>query len=156
MVRTLFQVGTAICRLCIKWQKGQVSSQDFFLFGSVAKLYLILCDHIDCSLPGSSVHGTFQAKILEWVTISFSRGSSDPGIESASLMSPVLTGGFFTTSSTWESPCTQPINSSPNSNLKRCIPMFITALLTIVKTWKQPKCPSKDEWIQKIKYKVEH
>ena len=32
MVRTLFQVGTAICRLCIKWQKGQVSFQDVFLF----------------------------------------------------------------------------------------------------------------------------
>ena len=63
---------------------------------------LILCDHMDCSLPGSSVHGTFQARIPEWVTISFSRGSSDPGIEIASLMSPVLAGGFFTTSSTWE------------------------------------------------------
>ncbi|CAM9325162.1 unnamed protein product [Rangifer tarandus platyrhynchus] len=32
----------------------------------------------DCSLPGSSVHGIFQAKILEWVAISYSRGSSQP------------------------------------------------------------------------------
>ena len=35
-----------------------------------------LCDPMDCSLPGSSVQGIFQARILEWVAISFSRGSS--------------------------------------------------------------------------------
>ena len=33
---------------------------------------------MDCSLPGSSVHGNFQARVLEWVAISFSRGSSPP------------------------------------------------------------------------------
>ena len=37
-----------------------------------------LCDLMDCSLPGSSVHGIFQARILEWVSIAFSRGSSRP------------------------------------------------------------------------------
>ena len=37
-----------------------------------------LCDPMDCSLPGSSVRGILQAKILEWVAISFSRGSSQP------------------------------------------------------------------------------
>ena len=37
-----------------------------------------LCDSMDCSLPGSSVHGIFQARVLEWVAISFSRGSSRP------------------------------------------------------------------------------
>ena len=42
----------------------------------VAKLCPILCDPIDCGLPGSSVHGILQARTLEWVTISFSRGSS--------------------------------------------------------------------------------
>ena len=36
---------------------------------------------MDCSLPGSSVHGILQTGILEWVAIAFSRGSSDPGIE---------------------------------------------------------------------------
>ena len=35
-----------------------------------------LCDPMDCSLPGSSVHGIFQARILEWVAISSSKGSS--------------------------------------------------------------------------------
>ena len=37
-----------------------------------------LCDPTDCSLPGSFVHGIFQARVLEWVAISFSRGSSQP------------------------------------------------------------------------------
>ena len=36
------------------------------------------CDPVDCSPPGSSVHGILQARILEWVAISFSRGSSQP------------------------------------------------------------------------------
>ena len=36
------------------------------------------CDPMDCSLPGSSVHGIFQAIALEWIAISFSRGSSQP------------------------------------------------------------------------------
>ena len=42
---------------------------------SVAQSRPTLCDPIDCSLPGSSVHGILQARILEWVAISFSRGS---------------------------------------------------------------------------------
>ena len=37
-----------------------------------------LFDPMDCSPPGSSVHGGVQARILEWVAISFSRGSSQP------------------------------------------------------------------------------
>ena len=36
------------------------------------------CDPMNCSLPGSSVHGILQARILEWVAISFSRGTSQP------------------------------------------------------------------------------
>ena len=44
----------------------------------VAESCPTLCDPVDCSLPGFSVHGILQARILEWVTISFSRGSSRP------------------------------------------------------------------------------
>ena len=58
-----------------------------------------LCDSMDYSLPGSSVHGISQAKVLEWVAISFSRGSCYPGIEPWSLTSSVLAGGFFITES---------------------------------------------------------
>ena len=42
----------------------------------VTKVCLTLCDPMDCSPPGSCVHRVFQARILEWVAISFSRGSS--------------------------------------------------------------------------------
>ena len=38
----------------------------------------VLCDPLDCRLPGSSAHGILQASILEWVAISFSGGSSQP------------------------------------------------------------------------------
>ena len=44
----------------------------------VAQSCLTLCEPVDCSLPGSSIHGILQARILEWVAISFSRGSSPP------------------------------------------------------------------------------
>ena len=44
----------------------------------VAKSCPMLYDHMDCSPPGSSVHGNSQARTLEWVAISFSRGSSGP------------------------------------------------------------------------------
>ena len=43
---------------------------------SVTQSCLILCDPMDCSLSGSSVHGILQARILEWVATSFSKGSS--------------------------------------------------------------------------------
>ena len=42
------------------------------------------CNPVDCSLPSSSVHGILQARILEWVAISFSRASSLPRIEPGS------------------------------------------------------------------------
>ena len=44
----------------------------------VAQLCLTLCNPMDCSLPGSSVNGILQARILEWVAVPFSRGSSQP------------------------------------------------------------------------------
>ena len=42
----------------------------------VASVMSALCNPMDCSLPGSSVHGILQARTLEWVAIPFSRGSS--------------------------------------------------------------------------------
>ena len=57
---------------------------------------------VDHSPLGSFVHGIFQARMLEWVAISFSRDLPYPGIKSVSCMSPALADGFFTTSATWE------------------------------------------------------
>ena len=51
----------------------------------LAQLCLTFRDAMDCSPPGSSVHGILQARMLEWVAISFSRGSSRPGNQTQSL-----------------------------------------------------------------------
>ena len=48
------------------------------LLCSVAQSRPTLCDSMECSLPGSSVHGIFQARTLEWAVISYSRASSQP------------------------------------------------------------------------------
>ena len=61
-----------------------------------------LCDPVDSYLSGFSVHGILEARILKWVAMTSPRNLPDPGIEPASLMSPALAGGFFTTSTTWE------------------------------------------------------
>ena len=53
-----------------------------------------ICKPIKCSPPGSSVHGTFQAGILEWAAVSFSRESSPPRDKPGS---PALAGRFFPT-----------------------------------------------------------
>ena len=55
-----------------------VEYDGFCCFCLVTKLYPTLCDPVDCGPPDSSVHGISQARILEWVAISFSRASSQP------------------------------------------------------------------------------
>ena len=56
---------------------GPITSWQMFE-NDVAQSCLTLCDPVDCSPPCSSVHGIFQARVLEWVAFSFSRGSSQP------------------------------------------------------------------------------
>ena len=63
--KTKLKISQVVC-----WQKESESE--------VAQLCLTLCHPVGCSLPGSSVHGILQARILEWVAFSFSRGSSQP------------------------------------------------------------------------------
>ena len=67
----------------------------------VASVILTLCDPMDCSLPGSSVHGILQAHILERVALPPPGDLPDTGIKPMSLVSLTLAGGFFTTSTTW-------------------------------------------------------
>ena len=58
-----------------------------------AQLWPTLCDPMDCSPTGINVHGIFQARILEWVAIPFSRESSPPRDQTEVAC---ITGGFFT------------------------------------------------------------
>ena len=57
-----------------------------------------------CSLPSSSVHGILQTRILEWVAISISRGSSQPRDQTLISCVSCTAGGFFTASAAWEAP----------------------------------------------------
>ena len=59
---------------------------------SVTQSCLTLCNPMDCSPPGSSVHGILQARILEWVAIPFSRGSS---WHRDRICVSCIAGGFF-------------------------------------------------------------
>ena len=70
----------------------------------VAQLHLTLCDPMDYSLPGASVHGILQARIPEWVAMPSSRGSSQPRDRTHVSCVSALAGGFFATSATWEAP----------------------------------------------------
>ena len=83
MSRTLLQ-GTSYERMCML----------------LLQSYLTLCDPMDCSPPGSSIHEILQARILEGVDMPFSRLSSWPRDRMHTLASM-----FFTTSTTWEDIC---------------------------------------------------
>ena len=87
-------------RLCltVKW-KGIFDAHESE--SEVAQSCLTLCDPMDCSLPGSSVHGIFQARVLEWVAIAFSRGSSWPRDQT---QVSCIAGRYFTLWATREAP----------------------------------------------------
>ena len=64
---------------------------------TVPKSCWTICDPVDCSPPGSSVHRICQARIPEWIAISSSRGSSWPRDRTCISFLLYLAGGFFTT-----------------------------------------------------------
>ena len=64
--------------------------------------YPILCGPMDCSLPVSSFHGFLKARILEWVAMPSSRGSSQPRDWTHVTYVPCIGGVFLTTSATWD------------------------------------------------------
>ena len=76
-------------RLCPLPLPGSVELREV----KVAQSCLTLCDSMDCSLPDSSVHGIFQARILDWVVVPFSKGSSQS--RDRTHVSHTA-GGFFT------------------------------------------------------------
>ena len=63
---------------------------------SVSQLCPALYNTLDCSPPGSSVHGIYQARILKWIAISFSRGSSQPRDWTSVFCVSCNAGRFFT------------------------------------------------------------
>ena len=98
-------VWTAKVWLCdghgLPWKENRLSAGRSL--ASVAQLCLTLCDPMDCSLPGSSVHGIFQARILEWVAISYSRWSSQPRDRTRVSCTACRLFTFWTTKVKWKS-----------------------------------------------------
>ena len=73
----------------IHWKPGTYRSGQnrILLFVcSVSRSCPTLCDPMDCKLPGSSVHGSFRARILDWVAISYLRQSSRPRDQTCTLV----------------------------------------------------------------------
>ena len=62
-----------------------------------AQSYPTLCNPMDCSPPDFSVHGIFQARLLEWLSFPTPEDLLNPGIEPMLSAFPALAGGFFTT-----------------------------------------------------------
>ena len=89
-----FQIGKGVHQGCIlspcflTYMQSESESK-------VSQSCLTLCNPMDCSLLGSSVHGIFQARVLEWVAISFSRGSSWTRVSR-------IVARHFTIWATWE------------------------------------------------------
>ena len=83
-------------RCCQKETPTKTCKRDLLLLSLVAKLCPTLYDHINGSLPDSSIHGISQARILEWIAISSSKGSSLPR-DWTCITSLALAGRFFTT-----------------------------------------------------------
>ena len=113
-----------------------------------------LCDPMDHSPPGSSVHGILQARILQWVAMPSSRGSSNPGIKPSYLLSPALAGWFFTTSATWEAcvyiyVCTHPWKGM-NLNLNQMRWMNLEPVTQWSELEKNKYCINAYVWNQKM------
>ena len=70
-----------------------------------------LCEPMDCSLPGSSVHGILQARIFKWAAMPYFSGSCQLSIKPTSFTTPELAGGLFTTS--WASLVAQRLKCLP-------------------------------------------
>ena len=95
---------------------------------------------MDCRLPGSSAHGIFQARILEWGAMPSPNNVEIPlKLELELPYDPAI-------------PLLGIHTKETRIERDTCTPMFIAALFTIARTWKQPRCPLADEWIRKLWY----
>ena len=77
--------------------------QSVYMHAKLLQLCLTLRGPMDSSLPGSSIHGILQARILEWVACPPPGDLPNPGIKPMSLISPALAGRFFTNSEAQDS-----------------------------------------------------
>ena len=98
-------------RYCSRYLRGRVNKINipihtdvYFILVSITQSCPTLCNPVHCALPGSSVHGILQARILEWIAISYSRWSFQP--RDWTWVS-YLAGRFFTIWATRGAPYTE-------------------------------------------------
>ena len=96
------------------------------MLAKLLHLYPVLCNPLDCSPQGPSIHGVFQARILEWGAILFSRGSS--WIKDQTWVSCVA-GGFFTMWATREGPLRASFGVNSVPVLRHAVNLFGIVLL---------------------------
>ena len=77
LITTLYQSLALLCTP-VAPTRGPTVCFDLLWACLVAQSCLTVCDRVDCGLPGSSVHGVLQVRILQWVAMPYSRGSSQP------------------------------------------------------------------------------
>ena len=95
-----------------------------------------LCDPMDCSPPGSFIHGIFQARVLEWVAIAFSK-TVWRALKKVKNRSRNSTPVY--------------IPNRREQGLKEIIVHHVhSSIITRAKRWNQPKCPSTEEWINSV------
>ena len=80
------------------------TTSDIQMHAKLLQSCLTLNSPTDCGPTGPSVHGILQARILEWIAISFSRASSQPSDQNLVSYVSCMAGGFFTISTPWETP----------------------------------------------------
>ena len=120
-----------------------------------AKSCPTLCNPMDCSPPGSSVHGILQVRMLKWVAIYFSRGSSQPRDQTQVFWTA---GRLFTFWATRESNPATPLLRIYTKKAKALTqkgtftPMFTAELFTIAMILKQSNYSSMDKWRKKMQY----
>ena len=115
--------------------------QQFHFYRMHAQSCPTLCDPLDRSPSASSVHGIFQARILEWVATSSSRGSPQP--RNRTCISCI----FFTTEPPEKPslPSIYPKELKAGTQRDNYVLMFIAVLFIIAKRVKELKCPSADK-----------
>ena len=122
----------------------------------VTQLGLTLCNPMDCNSPGSSVHGDSPGKNTGVGCHALLQGIcpnqvSNPGLPHCRWILYHLI--YQRSPELLYDPAIPPQDIYPEKNMIQkdiYTPMFTEALFTITKTWKQPKCPSTEEWIKKM------
>ena len=97
-----------------------------------------LCDPMDCSPPGSSLHGIFQTRILQWVAISFSRGPSWPSNQTYIPCASCIGRWILYHCATWEAPEWMLLRSKKGINYLHMVHNRWTSIMSCSVRHKRP------------------